>query len=125
MSEARPPRLAEALIAFAVPADERDAVLGDLDEGYREQPRSRAALWYWAQAALFVAGYSLERTRRAIAHVGWRAELSMALRSHARRPAFALTCVLTLALGISLRLLSQRPPALPPRRARRRVQHGR
>jgi predicted permease len=105
-----------------VPPEDREAVLGDLDETFRGEaggaPRS-PRLWYWGQALLFTAAYSAERLRpgrgrkerrdagRTLAQLreavmveGWWREVRVAYRALAKRPGFIVTTVATLALGI-------------------------
>jgi len=118
----RPPRLAEWLIARAVPPRDRDAVLGDLDETFRRLSRDRPRsprLWYWGQALLFTAAYSAERVRsrarrgrgrdagggtlhlrEAVMVDGWWREMRFAFRALRRRPGFIAANVGTLALGV-------------------------
>jgi len=69
-----PPRLARAILSRVLPAADRDAVIGDLDEEYRRTivgmvgPR-RAAWWYWRQALLSVPP-AVRLRRRAAARAG-------------------------------------------------------
>ena len=60
MSPPRPPRLAAAVLARQLPADERAELIGDLDEEFAVRAatsaprRALAQLWYWHQAAALV-----------------------------------------------------------------------
>jgi putative ABC transport system permease protein len=97
-----PPRVAAWLLARLVPADEREWVLGDLEERWQARRDrdggSAAALWYWSRAVtipVWLWTAELRTTTWAL-----RRELRTSLRTHARAPAAALTMVCTLALGI-------------------------
>ncbi len=105
----RPPRLAEWLVGRSLSSHgaEREAVLGDLAEEHaamaRRHGRLRAAGWYWAQALRSLAPNLRRRighyeNRRALA--GFGSDLRLAWRGLGRRPGFAMTAALTLALGI-------------------------
>lgn len=63
----RPPHLAESLLRWSLADDEREAVLGDLQEEFAalaaEDP-ARAARWYWSQALLSIGPNVLRRVRR-------------------------------------------------------------
>ena len=54
MTHPRPPRVAAWLAAFSVPPEDRDTLLGDLEERFQSRARSRgnrfAGRWYWGQA---------------------------------------------------------------------------
>lgn len=109
-----PPRLARRLLLRLTPDVLREAVDGDLLEGFQHRLRHRGALrarlWYWRQ----LASLDVLRIRRALAprrrpspRGGWGApgadlarDVSAAARSLRRQPAFALVAVLTLAVGI-------------------------
>jgi predicted permease len=114
--------LAEWLITRMVPRDDRDAVLGDLDETFfgpaQRRPHS-PRLWYWGQVLLFTAVYSVQRMRprgrgdpheetgrvtnqlrEVIMVEGWWREVRVAYRALKKRPGFIAATVGTLALGI-------------------------
>ncbi len=96
----RPPRLAEWLLHLALPADQRDEVLGDLAEAHATRSTSSrlgADLWYAAQVVLvplWLVGSALTSTR--IEAV----DLRRAARGLARTPGFTGVAVLSLGLGI-------------------------
>lgn len=96
----RPPRLAEAVLTWLLPASQREEILGDLAEAHgrrAERGPAAAALWYWAQT-LLVPGWLL------LSSVGslrpeWP-EMRRTARSLVRAPGFTLVAVLSLGLGI-------------------------
>lgn len=114
-----PPRLARWLLSAFIPRDERDAVVGDLEESFHAMtgggPPPR--LWYWAQALAFMAIFAVQRVREVLGHAGagagvtanphlegmmetWMRDLRLGVRSLRRRPGFTALVVITLALGI-------------------------
>jgi putative ABC transport system permease protein len=118
-----PPRLAQRLMALALPADTRDHVLADLAEVYEHQCRSegpnRARRWYWREAMSFSCGFVAERLRERMARGSlaagrhddargrlrgvletWTSDFAHAARRLRRAPAFTLVTLTTLALAI-------------------------
>jgi len=118
-----PPRLARAILRLALPDHQRDAVLGDLDDEYRQHVRpSRTAcgarVWYWRQVLSSLApslamrrrrrqldvlaprASGVGRTRRSIQIVGQ--DLRLAVRSLVQRPGFAAVAIVTIALGMGV-----------------------
>ncbi len=98
---ARPPRLAEALLARLLPAHERAEVVGDMAECHARRLQRgagvlEAGLWYWRQAL----GVPMR--------LGWRRlttslngpEVRQAARGLIRSPGFTTVAVLSLGLGI-------------------------
>jgi predicted permease len=80
MSRRVPPRLSRFLLSLAVPRDQHDTVLGDLDEEYAERVdnglgRVRGRLWYWRECASLSRAFvgdlvrDLRRARAAARHV--------------------------------------------------------
>ena len=106
-----PPRLAIWLLSRTVPAGCRDAVLGDLEEEFVEQAvpqlgARRARLWFWRQAFSLARAYALARHDTVAAGLHpprtdtMRHDLRDAVRSLLRSPAYTLTAIAVLALGI-------------------------
>lgn len=115
----QPPRVARRLLRAFLPADLRDPVSSDLDEEFAKHVAPRrsalaARLWYWRQALVSVpSAVRLRRPARASdrALIAWGTvrqwpreaarDFRIGLRVHRRRPAFAASAVLTLAVGMA------------------------
>lgn len=114
-----PPRLAEWILGRLLPPEEREEILGDLEEELRERPPGpRARLWYWGQAALVgvvMAGWRWKGRGGAEAPktttgkggtmgsdgtTAWRTDLKVTVRGLLRRPAYATLALTTLVLGV-------------------------
>lgn len=104
-----PPRSAVWLLARCLPEEERESVLGDLEEEWRRRRRGGSGRpWYWRQALSVGARFLVLRLRerpRQKAKKGERmGQLAQDLRHGARvllrKPGFAITAIVTLALGI-------------------------
>lgn len=124
-----PPRLAERLLECVLPADTRDAWLGDLQQRFGRvrvtSGRLCAAAWYWRQALTLLvrvvptrAAEALrgtasrsspriadKRHRRSIGLDSALGELKCALRTNLRSPGFSLVVVATLAFAIGANIL--------------------
>jgi putative ABC transport system permease protein len=109
----RPPRLAEWILRRALPGgDSGDSVLGDLIEEWHARGGTyAAAISFWRQTLSIAVRYRSRRTRPdALAlpdgrttRIGLdniRQDVRYAVRSYAKAPSFALTILVTLALGI-------------------------
>ncbi len=111
----RPPRLAESLLRLALPADDREAVLGDLTEEFAARVardgRPAARRWYRRQVRASLAAVLSRRLRddddgqraessRAKLLDGLGADLRDALRSLRAAPGVTATALCILALGI-------------------------
>ncbi len=102
----RPPRLARWLLAVLLPADERRAVLRDLDDELARHvspergPRA-ARHWYWRQVFGSIRPALAMRGRRSSGTFGRTAsDIRFALRALRRRPALTVAAIATLTLGI-------------------------
>jgi putative ABC transport system permease protein len=111
----RPPRLAQRLLSIRLARDERDELIGDLDEQFMRRAASGAASarrWYWGQTFALVWGFAIhrrdlistshERTRGYWALSNIMFDWRQAARSLHHSPAFALVALLTLVLGVGL-----------------------
>jgi predicted permease len=107
-----PPRSANALLRSVLSPEDAEVVAGDLEETARTSIVRRdgdaaARRWYWRQALSIVAARVLSRstdspddqhTRMTMAAVGQ--DVSFAVRSLRKQPAFTVMAVAMLALGI-------------------------
>jgi len=111
-----PPRLATRLLTRRLLADERDELIGDLQEQFSRRATAagpfQARLWYWRQAVALVWGFTVrrrdlistrhERTRGAWAAANAATDVRHAWRSLRHSPSFAAVALLTLTCGIGL-----------------------
>ncbi|MEJ2206814.1 MAG: ABC transporter permease, partial [Gemmatimonadota bacterium] len=116
---ARPPRVAEALLALCVPPRARDAVVGDLAEAFARRARPAATgdarRWYWRQALPVGGRFLLRRMLpgkgdrrttsdrwegRGMTTQDMGTDVRLAFRSFVKAPGFTLASVLVLALGL-------------------------
>jgi len=104
------PRLARWLLALRVPREEREFVVGDLEEGRAAIAATSGAWharrWYWQQVFSMAASpWGAVPAANAL-HTGgitmgsWLTDLRTAMRSLRRAPLFATLVTLTLAIGI-------------------------
>jgi predicted permease len=110
---ARPPRLAEWLLAASTAERDRTALLGDLQEEFagrvaRHGLRS-ASRWYWRQTRASLVPNLRRRLRprpvvpsRDHAMTSLTQDVRLALRLLARRPLISTVAVVSLAVGIGL-----------------------
>ncbi len=115
---AQPPRIAEHLLRYILRTPDRDYILGDLAEQYRQTAMTgggqfRASLWYWKQVAqsippMWQRGRTIRTgKRKPLKHSSKgqgmesiRHDIRFTLRQLRRNTGFALTVIITLALGI-------------------------
>ena len=111
-----PPSRATRLLARRLHPDERDELIGDLQEQFTQRARDagafRARIWYWRQAWSLVWGFSMQRrdvisTRHERTRGTWAAANAVTDARHAWRSlrhsrSFALVALLTLTCGIGL-----------------------
>jgi putative ABC transport system permease protein len=101
-----PPRLAIALGRALIHERVREAVLGDLVEGFRSEgaptfDAARARRWFWRQVLLAIVRFPIRPPLpKGIAATGLVDDLSGALRTLRRAPASTLLSAVTLAVGI-------------------------
>lgn len=112
----QPPRLAQRLLDARLLRDERDELIGDLDEQFQAHASSRglaaARRWYWRQALVLVLGFAIhrrdlistphERTRGRWALDNVRLDLRYAVRALRHSPAFSTVAILSITFGIAL-----------------------
>jgi len=111
-----PPRLAESLLSLSLPNRYREQQLGDLREAFLSLQelagRSEARRWYWSQVLKSVVpNLAVSFRRHRLSHRDKRSrgrnlggafvqDLTYAVRSLKRRPAFYSVVMLVFALGI-------------------------
>jgi putative ABC transport system permease protein len=111
MRDIDPPRLAVRLLLRVLPNDTRDAVIGDLDEAFRDEavPRrglTRARIWYWRQTFSLTTAFTFDRRQsrppqsfRSTSDT-MRHDIRDAFRTIVRSPSYSLITIAVLALGI-------------------------
>jgi putative ABC transport system permease protein len=117
-NDVRPPRILTALCGLLLDHGSREAVLGDLDEGYANVHRRgvwAARWWYAVQALRSVVSCRITGRRRADerlfdeepgARPNLRDLLRPALRQFRDHPLYAFACVSTLALAVGASCVS-------------------
>ena len=110
-----PPRLACALLRWVLPPEDFEAISGDLEEslGRRGQtpdaglPTLAHRLWYWRQVLSILSNRVAVATRdltvgqpKGRMRMGFRQDLSYAVRSLMKARLFAATTIVLLAVGI-------------------------
>lgn len=108
MKPEAPPRLSTWLLSRCLPPRAREAVLGDLAEEWRAEPKRglAARAWYWREAAALAIGYGSRRLaisrRLAAALRGLWAESANALRHLVRAPRYSIVALLLLGGGLAV-----------------------
>ncbi len=107
MSRPRPPRVARWLLSKLVPADARDAVLGDLEEVYGrrriERGRLRADAWYAVEAVSFAGRFTWERLRELMGTaVPSLLDFRLGLRMLRKSPLLTVTGCVAIATAIGI-----------------------
>lgn len=99
-----PPRWAARLLRAMLPSDERDYVMGDLEEGFRARlerhGERHARRWYLSEAARSIWPAVTYPGRWGETMAGTGQDVRGALRIFGRAPGFAGVVVLTLGLGV-------------------------
>jgi putative ABC transport system permease protein len=104
------PPLARWIIAHLAPAEWRESIIGDLQEEARRRGGAHGDAWWSVRAAMWMSlRLSVDRRRRlqpaprpgrSAAGSGLRLDLRQAIRGLAAHRGYALTTVLTLAIGL-------------------------
>ena len=101
-----PPRLLSRLLAFALPSDVRDGIVGDMEETYRrkhaQHGSTRLVLWYVTQSLALALRFLPVRVTDALGvrmGISWL-DLKLGLRMLVKHP--GLTAVGTLALTAAI-----------------------
>ena len=92
-----PPRLAERILRRLVPGREGEIIAGDLREEFASRGGGR--LWYWAEVASCIA---VRLSPHRLTAPDLRQDLHYAVRMLRRNPAYTLTAMVCLALGIGV-----------------------
>ncbi|MEJ2204209.1 MAG: ABC transporter permease [Gemmatimonadota bacterium] len=102
----KPPALARFLAAVVGGRDDRDFVLGDLDDGFQRVLAERgvrgARRWYWSQVLRGI-GWAVRPDAEVIRRRSWEGtagDLRMGVRTLRKRPIYAVGVIGTLALGL-------------------------
>ena len=114
------PRAPRLVLAWTLPADVGDAIVGDLEEVFRRRLRRdgalRARAWFWREAAACATSFLAERVRSRARRIrpaptvqfspqrgtgmSMGVDVREAARTFVRRPLFAAAVVGSLAFGI-------------------------
>ena len=111
-----PPRLAHRLLLHRLAPDERDELIGDLDEQFRRRAEhfgaGAARRWYWRQSLALVWSFTMhrrdlistahERTRGRVALDNARLDWRHAWRSLRHSRSYALVALFTISFAIAL-----------------------
>ena len=99
-----PPRLPRWMISRLAPSEDRDIIVGDLDEEFRQRAREgrSASAWYWKETLASIPAALRLRWRRAGVAQDIGGDLRRAIRLLWRRPGFTAAALITLAFGAGI-----------------------
>jgi putative ABC transport system permease protein len=101
------PRLGWRILWFLLPDNERESLVGDFDEIYREKIKDNgklvALLWYWSQVILLIPSSLKESIYWSV--LMFRNHLKIAVRNLIRHKGFSILNITGLAIGMVCTIL--------------------